>query len=488
MLSGQPLVFVHRNEVKRLDAVPSDRMLLDLLREDLGFRGSKEGCGQGDCGACTVVLAELVEGRLEWSAVNACIRLAHSIAGRALFTVEDLAYHNAGSLHPCQQSMVDHHGSQCGFCTPGFVMSLFRLYQDRLACDQPVSREQAIEAVSGNLCRCTGYRPILDAACAMSKYPQANFDTAVLRNTLQKCVDLVSEQQRSSLGCEAFGGQYMLPQTLKEVLLLRARHPSALIVGGSTDIGVWINKQHKRFDQLIDLTQVTELRGHSVESGHLMIGSACTLKVAFEALVHHFPSLESYLGRFAGWPIRDSGTLGGNLVNASPIGDCMPVLLALDASIEVQSHDGGCRLVPSADFTTGYRETVLRAEEILTRVIIPLHQYDLLEAVKISKRLEDDISAVSLVIGLQLGHNGLVKSCRIGVGGVASTPLSAKEVEGWMIGQTWGTSLARAAAEKLVSQINPISDHRASADYRKAVILKIFESLGSKPSTELHLA
>jgi xanthine dehydrogenase small subunit len=488
MLPGQPLVFVHRNEVRRLDAVPSDRMLLDLIREDLGLRGSKEGCGQGDCGACTVVLAQLAEGRLEWSAVNTCIRLAHSIAGRALFTVEDLAYHNQGSLHPCQQSMVDHHGSQCGFCTPGFVMSLFRLYQDQLACGQPVRREQAIEAVSGNLCRCTGYRPILDAACAMSSYPQANFDSAALRNALQNCMDLVSKQQSLNSSCEAFDGQYMLPQTLTEALLLRKRHLSALIVGGSTDIGVWINKQHRRYDQFIDLTQVAELRGHSIESGHLIVGSASTLRVAFKALADYFPSLESYLGRFAGWPIRDSGTLGGNLVNASPIGDCMPVLLALDASIEVQSHDGGCRLIPSADFTTGYRKTALRAEEILTRVIIPLRQYDLLEAIKISKRLEDDISAVSLVIGLQLGHNGLVKYCRIGVGGVASTPLSAKEVEDWMIGQTWGVSLARAVAERLVSQITPISDHRASADYRKAVILKVFEPLSSKPRTEFRPA
>ena len=326
-MQSKTLNFVRQGQRVSLDNVPPDRTLLELLREDLGLTGTKEGCGEGDCGACTVVLGQAQGGRIQYRAINSCIRLAHSIDGMALWTVEDLA--SDDSLHPAQSAMVECHGSQCGFCTPGFVMSLFGMYQNHVARGEPISRELAQEELSGNLCRCTGYRPILDAAQRMAALPAVRIDEAALAAQLDAI--------RPAPGAAS---TYMAPASLRELLAVRSAHPDTQIVAGCTDVGLWVTKMHMQFRKVLDVTRVEELRRIEAYDKHMAIGAAVTLSDAFEALVAERPQLKTFADRFAGLPVRNSGTMGGNVANGSPIGDSMPLLIALRAHVVVMSTRG----------------------------------------------------------------------------------------------------------------------------------------------------
>ena len=321
-MKTQPIRFLRRGQVVSL-AVETNRTLLDLLREDLHCTGTKEGCGEGDCGACTVVVGEEKNGQLELNAINSCIRMAHSVDGLAVWTVEDLKSED-GALHPVQESLVQCHGSQCGFCTPGFAMSLFGLYEKNAG--NPVNREQAQAALSGNLCRCTGYRPILDAAQSMHKHLPVRVDR---ESVLQDLRDMAAEGKTAKARAAAAEGPYHRPARLAELLQLRAQFPKAQLVAGCTDVGLWVTKMHRTFDRIIDTTRVKELRRVEQYKHHIAIGAAVTLNDAFAALVANRPQLASFAHRFAGLPVRNSGTLGGNVANGSPIGDSMPLLIAL---------------------------------------------------------------------------------------------------------------------------------------------------------------
>ena len=282
--------------------------------------------------------------------------LAHSIDGLALWTVEDLSG-PTGALHPAQEAMVECHGSQCGFCTPGFVMSLFGLYQNQVCRGEPVTREQAQAALSGNLCRCTGYRPLLDAAQLMADLPRVKVDEAALLARLQALPHRAGEENA-----------YLAPATLSGLLAARAAHPQAQLVAGCTDVGLWITKAHKRFGQVIDVTRVAELRRIESTADGLLVGAAATLEDAFAALVAQRPQLQAFAERFAGLPVRNSGTLGGNIANGSPIGDSMPLLIALGARIVLASIRGE-REMALEDFYTGYRQTQLAADEVVARLL-----------------------------------------------------------------------------------------------------------------------
>jgi xanthine dehydrogenase small subunit len=456
--------FVRRGQVVALADVPPDRTLLEVLREDLGATGTKEGCGEGDCGACTVVLGEAGEdgARVAYRAINSCIRLAHSVDGLALWTVEDIA--NAdGSLHPAQEAMVACHGSQCGFCTPGFVMSLFGMYLNHVRRGAAISRELAQEELSGNLCRCTGYRPILDAAQTMQHWPADAIDEGKL---LEQLRSVRADGPSTGSGRT---GDYMLPQSLQELLDLRARHPDAQIVAGCTDVGLWVTKMHQRFAQVLDVTRVAELRRIERQADRVRIGAAVTLQDAYAALVEDRPQLKTFANRFAGLPVRNSGTLGGNVANGSPIGDSMPLLIALGAKVVLQSVRGQ-REMPVEDFYTGYRKNVLAPDEVVAAVDVPRPAAgEFLRAYKISKRFDDDISAVCLAINLHL-ENGHVKAISIGAGGVAPTPVRAKQAQQRAQGQAWSQAAATAIGDELRKEFAPISDMRASSQYRSEVL------------------
>lgn len=476
-LSSRPIRFIRRGEVVSVSNVPPSRTLLDLLREDLACTGTKEGCGEGDCGACTVVLGEAAGGQVQYRAINSCIRLAHSIDGMALWTVEDLA--QDGALHPAQQAMVNEHGSQCGFCTPGFVMSLFGMYQNHVCKGEPISRELAQEELSGNLCRCTGYRPILDAAQAMAALPPVKVDETALLRKLQSL--------RPEPGVAETA--YLAPRTLAGLLQARAEQPGAQLVAGCTDVGLWVTKMHREFGQVIDVTKVQELRRVEHYPHHIALGAAVTLADAYAALVKDRPQLHNFATRFAGLPVRNSGTLGGNVANGSPIGDSMPLLIALNANVVLMSVRGH-REMPLEKLYTGYRKHVMAPDEVLAWIKVPRPQPgEAMKVYKISKRYDDDISAVCLAINLQI-ENGQVIAASIGAGGVAATPVRAVQTEAALQGQPWSQATVRQAMAALRAEFSPISDMRASAAYRSEVLGNLLQRywLESQGLQQINLA
>jgi xanthine dehydrogenase small subunit len=462
-MNTKPLRFLRRGQIVTVDGVEPNRTLLDLLREDLHCTGTKEGCGEGDCGACTVVLGEEKSGKLELRAINSCIRLAHSIDGMALWTVEDLAADK--KLHPVQEAMVACHGSQCGFCTPGFVMSLFALYESKPG--QPISRGQAQGALSGNLCRCTGYRPILDAAQAMQDLPPVRVDRASVLDGLRQLAK--PERKRTPSAPPASEASYLRPQTLKELLTLRAQYPDAQLVAGCTDVGLWVTKMHMQFARILDLTRVKELRRVEHYKHHIAMGAGVALTDAFAALVADRPQLASFAHRFAGLPVRNSGTLGGNVANGSPIGDSMPLLIALGANVVLMGTRGH-RELRLEDLYTGYRKNLMAKDEVLAWIKVPKAvQAEFSRVYKISKRMEDDISAVCLALNLHITE-GVVRHASIGVGGVAATPVRAVKTQAALLGQPWSLATLQAAMQVLRGEFSPISDMRATAAYRSEVL------------------
>jgi xanthine dehydrogenase small subunit len=457
-MESKTIRFIRGGDLVSLNNVPPDRTLLEVLREDLACTGTKEGCGEGDCGACTVVLGEVEGDGIRYRAINSCIRLAHSVDGMALWTVEDLASDD-GNLHPAQEAMVQCHGSQCGFCTPGFVMSLFGMYQNHVCKGERISRELAQQELSGNLCRCTGYRPILDAAQQMAELPVVRIDEPALHEQLRA----IRREPASSLDA------YIAPTTLHELLAARAAHPGAQIVAGCTDVGLWVTKMHMQFGKVLDVTGVDELRRVEHYDNHIAIGAAVTLTDAFDALIAQWPQLQTFADRFAGLPVRNSGTLGGNVANGSPIGDSMPLLIALNAHVVLMSTSG-YRDMPLENFYTGYRKNLLAPDEVLAWIKVPRPVAgEQLRAYKISKRYDDDISAVCLVVHLGL-ENGKVAKISIGAGGVAATPVRAVKTEAALRGKAWTLEAVQQAIATLRAEYQPISDMRASAAYRSEVL------------------
>ena len=464
-----PIRFFRRGKTVTLANVPPSRTLLEVLREDLCSTGTKEGCGEGDCGACTVVLGERHDNTLIFKAVNSCIRLAHSVDGMAVWTAEDISPPD-GSLHPVQSAMVERHASQCGFCTPGFVMSLFAMYQNYTCKGHAISRELAQAELSGNLCRCTGYRPILEAAQMLDALPLTPLDESDL---LQK-LELLTHD---SIGLEAdltpkIG--YQSPLSLTSLLNIRAHQPDAQIVAGTTDVGLWVTKQHRQFEHIIDVTRVAELRRIEDYPHHIAIGAAVTLNDAFAALIKDRPQLRDFAARFAGLPVRNSGTLGGNVANGSPIGDSMPLLIALGANVVLMSIRGS-RDMPLEQLYTGYRQNVMALDEVLAWIKVPKPApAEFLRVYKISKRFDDDISAICLGLSLQI-EKGVVTKMSIGVGGVAATPVRAAKTEAACLHQDWSKATVDQAKAMLRAEFAPISDMRASSAYRTLVLGNLLE-------------
>ncbi len=459
-MKNPALQFIKRGEIISLCNVPPTRTLLEVLREDLNCSATKEGCNEGDCGACTVVLGEADGGRIKYSAVNSCIRPAHAIHGMALWTADDLAAPD-GTLHPAQQALLQCHGSQCGFCTPGFVMSLFAMYQNQVMKGVPISREGAQQDLSGNLCRCTGYRPILEAAQQMAQRPAVPVDEAALSQKLAQINPTPEAQQADAA--------YLSPRTLADLLAARTAHPQAQLVAGCTDVGLWVNKLHQQFAQVLDVSKVQELRQIEQQPDHIAIGAAATLTDAFAALVADRPQLHTFASRFAGLPVRNAGTLGGNVANGSPIGDSMPLLIALGASVVLMSVRGQ-RELPLEQLYTGYRRNVIAADEVLAWIKVPKAVTGEWSRVyKISKRFDDDISAVCLAINLRI-ENGRVSHASIGAGGVAATPVRASKTQAALLGQAWTQATVQQAMHTLRGEFSPISDMRASSAYRVQVL------------------
>ncbi len=486
-MQSSDIQFIYKKQLVRLTNIPVEKTLLEVLRNDLQTCDTKEGCAEGDCGACTVVIGKPMANTISYESINSCIRLAHSVHGMALWTAKDLTQAN-GSAHPVQLALKDHHATQCGFCTPGFAMSLFGLYQNTIRHGAPIQRHEVKEHLSGNLCRCTGYRPIMDAALSLNKKPWIPISDESELLTQLKTIPARPISQEEP---------YLQPQTLQELLSVRNKRPQARLVAGCTDVGLWVTKQHQQFEHIIDITTVESLQRIDVQPTHIMIGAAVSLEKAWAALAQERPQLKSFWHRFAGMPVRNSGTLGGNIANGSPIGDSMPLLIALRAHVTLAREDNDRiveRELPLEDLYTGYRKNCMAANEVLTWIRVPRPKpNEWMRVYKISKRQEDDISAVCLALQIERDVHGLVTDASIGVGGVAATPVRAVKTQSCFVQKPFDETTIKHAQAQLKNEFTPISDMRASASYRSEVLVNLLqrawlESAGLTPITLENLA
>ena len=456
-----------------LDGTDPATNALDWLRGQ-GLTGAKEGCAEGECGACSVLVARPdADGGTQWTAINACLIPAAALDGQEVVTSEGLGTPEA--LHPVQEEMAVRGGSQCGYCTPGFVCSMAAEYYRPGRCAAAEASQDGqsgraadhehgpngfdLHALSGNLCRCTGYRPIRDAAYALGE-PSDDDPYAARRASAPPpaaATRLVGES-----------GTYARPADLAEALGLLAEHPDAVLVAGSTDWGVEVNIRGSRAPFAVGIDRVPELRTFDYGDDAVEIGAALTLSEVERALGGRIPLLDQLFPQFASRLIRNGATIGGNLGTGSPIGDTPPALLALEAVIVLASTNGE-REVPLADYFTGYRQTVKRADELIKSVRIPLPLSDITAFHKVAKRRFDDISSVAVGFAVDV-RDGVVAKARIGLGGVAATPIRARATEAALEGRPWAAEVVREAARVMRSEGTPMDDHRASVAYRSATL------------------
>jgi xanthine dehydrogenase small subunit len=462
--------FLFRGAEVVLDRFSPRATVLDWLREEMGARGTKEGCAEGDCGACTVVLARLKAEALAYAPFNACILLLGQLDGAELITIEDLAA--GGELHPLQQAMVDHHASQCGFCTPGIVMSLFAAYHS----GAPQTYNALCDQLAGNLCRCTGYRPIIAAALETCNTGATGAGDRFAAAAGARAAALAALDYKEDVFVGDEAAFFAAPATVDSLATLYARFPDATLVAGATDVGLWITKQLHDLKRIIWLGRIAGLDGvQPTADDAVSLGATLTLEDAVPLLGAIHPDLSELLRRFGSKQVRASGTVGGNIANGSPIGDLAPALIALGGRV-VLRKGAKIRTLPLEDFFIAYGKQDRNPGEFVVAVETPrLADHQRYRAFKVSKRLDEDISAVMLAACIDVDGRRIL-GARIGCGGMAATPKRATNAERALVGGNLDEYASwRAACAALSEDFAPLTDQRASAAYRMTVAVNLLE-------------
>lgn len=454
--------FLLNDKAVRLTDVSATATLLDYLRLEQRLCGTKEGCAEGDCGACTILVGRISSDKLVYETVNSCIRFLGSLDGCHIVTIEHLKK-NDGSLHPVQQAMVDHHGSQCGFCTPGIVMSLYALWMEN-----PKPSNPDIEtALQGNLCRCTGYEPIIHAAQAISSiYTPDNDPLVKEREDIKQQLNSFRDGARIEIKFK--DEHFIVPASLDDFADVRAKYPNSIIVAGSTDVGLWVTKHMRSISPAIFISNLEELQKIEVTPDRISIGAGVTYNEMLDVLAKHIPQLNGFWNRIGGMQVRNMGTVGGNIANGSPIGDTPPALIALGAGLHLRRGDKQ-RKLPIENFFIDYGKQDREAGDFLEQIDIPIPATgDLFAVYKISKRRDEDISALCGAFKMQI-VDGVIKDAIIAFGGMAATPKRATNVEQSLIDKPWTKETILNSAKLFEDDYAPLSDWRASSEYRMLV-------------------
>ncbi|MDC0152920.1 xanthine dehydrogenase small subunit [Candidatus Pelagibacter sp.] len=478
-MTSNTLKFVWENKIHSISNIDPNETILNYVRLNLKKTGTKEGCAEGGCGACTVVLGDLKNNKIVYQAINSCIAFVPSLEGKQLILIEDLVSKN-GALHSVQEAMINYHGSQCGFCTPGFVMSLFAMYKNFSS----YNKENIQDSISGNLCRCTGYRPIVDAAKSLNNVNRLDqFD-----KNKKKIISLLKKINSENLIIQNRNKKYFSPKNINELKKTIKDNPNSIFLSGGTDLSLNVTKGRKDINNIISLNLIKELKFIKERNGNIEVGAAISL-TEFELFIKkYYSDFNAILKRYGSVQIRNVGTIAGNIATASPIGDTLPLLLSLDAKVVLQKISKKT-ILPLKNFFVSYRKTKLKKGQFIHSIIIPIFKKNIFKAYKISKRIDDDISSVCASFNLEI-NNKKIKNIKIAYGGMSPIPKRAINCEKTLTNSNLSEDSFEKAKKDLEKDFSPINDTRATKDYRmevaKNLLMKCFIEIKKKKLIRLN--
>ena len=470
--------FLFNNKIFKIKNPDPNKTILNYIRNDLKMTGTKEGCAEGGCGACTIVLGELNKNKIVYKAINACISFLPILNGKQLILIEDLS--NGKSLHPVQEAMIKFHGSQCGFCTPGFTMSLFSMHKN----NKLINNEIVEEALSGNLCRCTGYRPIIDAAKSLNN----KNDIDQFKKYKIKTIKLLKNIKSTDIEINNKGKKFFAPKTISNLKKILNKYPDAKILSGGTDLSLEVTKFRKEIKTIISLNSIEKLNFIKKNRNLLEIGATTSLFEFQNVIKNYFLDFHDILKRYGSLQIRNVGTVAGNIATASPIGDTLPLLLTLDAKVVVQGKNQK-KIFSLSEFFISYRKTKLKKGEFIYSIKIPINKDNIFKAYKISKRFDDDISSVCGSFSFLIKKNKITKAA-IAYGGMSAIPKRASTIEKKLINSEFTENSFNNVIDLINKDFSPLDDMRASSEYRLAVaknlLLKAFYEIKNKQTIRIN--